>query len=228
MGIIENYNRIQDSVRQKALDCGRNPDEITIIAVSKTFPVEDINEAIRNKIRIFGENKIQEAKIKSFEIIGNYSFHLIGHLQSNKAKDAVSIFDMIHSIDKLSTAEKVDREAAEKGKIQQILIQVNTSGEESKSGCSPEEAVELCTKISRLQNINVNGLMTIGPNTDTTDIVKQSFSLLRSLRDEMRCRTGISLNELSMGMSGDYEIAIEEGATMLRIGSAIFGKRTYT
>ena len=153
MTILENYTAVRNSVIQKAISCGRNPDDITIIAVSKTFPVSDINEAISSGIRIFGENKVQEAKGKVPDLTGHYSLHLIGHLQSNKAKDAVRIFDLIHSIDSFSTAEKVDREATAAGKVQKILIQVNTSGEESKSGCAPEETVELCTKISRLQNI---------------------------------------------------------------------------
>ena len=227
MGICENYNAIRADVDRSARACGRDPESVTVIAVSKTFPASDINEAIRGGIRVFGESRLQETKEKLPLLEGEFSLHLIGHLQSNKAKDAVRIFDLIHSIDKESTAEKVSIEAAAIGKVQKILIQVNTSGEASKSGCAPSEAAELCEKISRLQNIRVEGLMTIGPNVDTVESVKQSFSLLRTLRDRMRDRTGLALTELSMGMSGDYAIAVEEGATLLRIGSAIFGNRTY-
>ena len=227
MGICENYNAIREDVDRAALACGRTPESVKVIAVSKTFPASDINEAIACGIREFGESKIQEVKDKMPLLSGDFSLHLIGHLQSNKAKEAVKFFDLIHSIDKESTARKVDLEAAAAGKIQRILLQVNTSGEESKSGCAPEDAVELCRKISQLQNIRVEGLMTIGRAADTVDSVKQSFSLLRNLRGMMRDSTGLALDELSMGMSGDYKTAIEEGATMLRIGSAIFGYRTY-
>ena len=227
MGICENYSAIREDVDRAARACGRDPESVTVIAVSKTFPASDINEAIRGGIRIFGESKIQESKEKIPHLEGDFSLHMIGHLQSNKAKDAVRIFDLIHSIDKESTAEKVAREAAAIGKIQRVLLQVNTSGEDSKSGCSPAEAIAICKKISQLQNIRIEGLMTIGPNDDTIDSAKQSFSLLRGLRDRMRESTGLELRELSMGMSGDYACAVEEGATLLRIGSAIFGNRTY-
>ena len=227
MGICENYSAIREDVDRAARACGRDPESVTVIAVSKTFPASDINEAIRGGIRIFGESKIQESKEKIPLLEGDFSLHMIGHLQSNKAKDAVRIFDLIHSIDKESTAEKVAREAAAIGKIQRVLLQVNTSGEDSKSGCSPAEAIAICKKISQLQNIRIEGLMTIGPNDDTIDSAKQSFSLLRGLRDRMRESTGLELRELSMGMSGDYACAVEEGATLLRIGSAIFGNRTY-
>lgn len=227
MGILENYTTIRADVDRIARACGRDPETVTVIAVSKTFPSSDINEAIGHGIHVFGESRIQEVKEKIPELKGEFSLHLIGHLQSNKAKEAVRYFDLIHSIDKLSTAEKVAREAEAAGKTQRILLQVNTSGEEQKSGCSPEEAADLCEKISRLQNIRLEGLMTVGPLADTGDSVKQSFSLLRTLRDGMRDRTGLRLDTLSMGMSGDYGTAIEEGATMLRIGSAIFGNRTY-
>lgn len=228
MGICENYNAIREDVDRAARECGRAPESVTVIAVSKTFPASDINEAIRGGIRVFGESRIQEIKEKLPLLEGEFSLHLIGHLQSNKAKDAVKIFDLIHSIDKESTAEKVDREAAAIEKIQRVLLQVNTSGEASKSGCEPAEAVEICKKISRLQNIRIEGLMTIGPNDDNIDSAKQSFTLLRELRDRMRESTGLELRELSMGMSGDYACAVEQGATLLRIGSAIFGNRTYT
>ncbi|MGL4369980.1 MAG: YggS family pyridoxal phosphate-dependent enzyme, partial [Spirochaetota bacterium] len=154
--------------------------------------------------------------------------HLIGHLQSNKARDAVRLFDLIHSIDKYETAEKVSQEALAAGKIQKILVQVNTSGEESKNGCTPDDTIEICKKISRLKNIQLMGLMTVGPLTDNEDSIRKAFSLLRTLRDKASAETGLPLNELSMGMSGDFRIAIEEGATMIRIGSAIFGNRTYT
>ena len=227
MTIFDNYTAIKQIVNETALTCGRNPGEIRIIAVSKTFPVADINEAIAHGITLFGENRIQEAKEKKPLITGNHSLHLIGHLQSNKAKEAIRLFDCIHSIDKFETAEKVNHEAFAADKVQEILVQVNTSGEASKSGCSPRDALMICKKISQLKNIRLSGLMTIGPLTDNKDSVKLAFSLLRQLRDSISQETGLPLKELSMGMSGDFEAAIIEGATLLRIGSAIFGNRTY-
>jgi pyridoxal phosphate enzyme (YggS family) len=152
---------------------------------------------------------------------------MIGHLQSNKAKDAVKLFSLIHSIDSLSTAEKINREAAKIGKIQDILIQINSSGEESKSGISSARAVDLAWNISKMKNLNLKGIMTIGPLTDNESDIRKSFILTRQTLDSINSELGLSLNELSMGMSDDYLIAIEEGATLLRIGSAIFGRRFY-
>ncbi|MGB4268264.1 MAG: YggS family pyridoxal phosphate-dependent enzyme [Spirochaetota bacterium] len=225
MSIIENYKRILQEIEKVAHQCGRNPNDIVLIAVTKTFPPEIIQEALNNGISLFGENRVQEAKAKIPQLKGNFSFHLIGHLQSNKAKDAVKLFDCIHSIDKLSTAIEVDKEAKKINKIQNILIEVNTSGEESKFGVSPDKAVDLCKNIIELQNINCIGLMTVGPLTEDRNEIRKSFRLLKTLKDEINQSLRISLKELSMGMSGDYDIAIEEGATMLRIGTAIFGQR---
>ncbi|MEJ5362653.1 MAG: YggS family pyridoxal phosphate-dependent enzyme [Spirochaetota bacterium] len=225
MSIIENYNRILQEIEKVAHQCGRNPNDIVLIAVTKTFPPEIIQEALNNGISLFGENRVQEAKAKIPQLKGNFSFHLIGHLQSNKAKDAVKLFDCIHSIDKLSTAIEVDKEAKKINKIQNILIEVNTSGEESKFGVLPDNAMDLCKNIINLQNINCIGLMTVGPLTEDRNEIRKSFRLLKTLKDEINQSLGISLKELSMGMSGDYDIAIEEGATMLRIGTAIFGQR---
>jgi pyridoxal phosphate enzyme (YggS family) len=225
MNYYNNYIQIKDSVNEAASKISRDPDSIKIVSVSKTFSSEVIQEAIDSGIFLFGENKIQEAKLKIPLLKGNFEFHMIGHLQSNKAKDAVKLFSMIHSIDTLSTAEKVNREAAKLDKIQDILIQINSSGEESKSGISPSEAIDLAGNISEMNNLNLKGIMTIGPLADNESDIRKSFILTRQTLASINRELGLSLNELSMGMSDDYLIAIEEGATLLRIGSAIFGRR---
>ncbi|MCX8124142.1 MAG: YggS family pyridoxal phosphate-dependent enzyme [Spirochaetes bacterium] len=225
MSIIDNYNRIIAEIKRIAQKAGRNPDDIVLIAVSKTFPAEIIQQAIDNGITLFGENRVQEAKAKIPQLKGTFTFHLVGHLQSNKAKDAVKLFDCIHSIDKLSTAIEVDKEAKKINKIQNILIEVNTSGEQSKFGIEPAKTLELCKGILELHNVNCLGLMTVGPLTDNRNKIREAFKTLRLLKEEINNTLGITLKELSMGMSGDFDIAIEEGATMLRIGTAIFGQR---
>ncbi|MBN2038555.1 MAG: YggS family pyridoxal phosphate-dependent enzyme [Spirochaetes bacterium] len=226
--IIDNFNKIIENVRQISVSEGRDQDKIKIIAVSKTFPYTDVQEAIESGIYIFGENKVQEAKKKAAQLKGEFSLHLIGHLQSNKAKDAVKIFDLIHSIDKISSAEKTDAEAEKIGKIQNILVQVNTSGEETKSGITPEETLDFIEKILSLKNLKLLGLMTIGPFISDENKIRSSFKLLKEIFSDTNKKFGIEMTELSMGMSDDYHLAIKEGATMLRIGSAIFGKRDYS
>lgn len=227
MDYYNNYNIIKDSVSEAATKTSRNPDSIKIVSVSKTFSYGIIQQAIDSGLFLFGENKIQEAKSKIPLLKGDFEFHMIGHLQSNKAKDAVNLFSMIHSIDSLSTADKVNREASKLGKIQDILIQINSSGEESKSGISPSEAIDLAGNISEMNNLNLKGIMTIGPLTDNESDIRKSFIITRQTLDSINRELGLSLNELSMGMSDDFLIAVEEGATLLRIGSAIFGRRYY-
>ncbi|MBN2435345.1 MAG: YggS family pyridoxal phosphate-dependent enzyme [Spirochaetes bacterium] len=227
MYIIENYNRIRSHIDTIAVSCGRDPNTITLLPVSKTFPAKTVQDSIDAGLKLFGENKIQEASSKMELLQGDFSFHLIGHLQSNKAKHAVKLFDLIHSVDKLSTAKKIAREAIKIGKTQKILVQVNTSGEESKFGCTPGEALEIFTGLKGAEGLDVQGLMTIGPLTDDLEKIRASFIMLRKLRDSLQDTLSMRLPHLSMGMSGDYKIAIEEGATILRIGSAIFGTRSY-
>ena len=221
----ENYSRITGFVRETALGAGRDPEGIRVVAVSKTVSASVVQEAIDGGIRLFGENRIQEAKAKIPELKGDFAFHLVGHLQSNKARDAVRLFDVIHSIDKIGTAEKVDEEARRAGKVQKVLAQVNTSGEESKAGVTPDGALDLCRAVQGLRNIELLGLMTIGPLTDDESAVRASFAMLRELLEKINGGLGTHMKELSMGMSSDYRIAVEEGATMVRIGTAIFGSR---
>ncbi len=227
MRVIENYRRILETVAETAVRHGRSPGEIRIVAVSKTFPAGTVQHAIDDGIFLFGENKVQEAKSKIPVLKGSFDFHLVGHLQSNKAKDAVVLFSLIHSIDKFSTAVKVDQEAAKTGKIQKILVQVNTSEEASKSGIDAENSIELCRQIISLRNLELLGLMTIGPLGGDDRAVRSSFISLRNLLAKVNTFLGLELKELSMGMSSDYIIAVEEGATLLRIGTSIFGGRGY-
>lgn len=225
MGIIENYERVKREVEEAALSCGRDPSRIRIVAVSKSFDVGVVQKAIDGGMRLFGENRVQEAKQKIPALKGDFVFHMVGHLQSNKARDAVRLFDLIHSIDKLSTAKAVADEAARAGKRQKVLIQVNTSGEDTKSGVAPEQAIDLARGVSEMPALELLGVMTIGPLTDDEAEIRKSFIMARTIMEDINQNLGLSLTELSMGMSGDFRIAVEEGATLLRIGTAIFGER---
>jgi len=199
--------------------------KITLIAVSKRKPVEDIIKALSVGQFIFGENRIQEAIDKIPQITNDKAeWHYIGHLQTNKTKKAVEIFDVIHSIDKLETALEVSKRCEKIEKVMPIFIQVNTTGEEQKSGVEPEELTQLLEDIKELPNIKIIGLMTMGPLSRDLDETRKSFQLLRQIRDDLK-KDFPFIESLSMGMSGDYEIAIEEGATHIRVGTSIFGKR---
>lgn len=225
MSIRDNYIRLQNEIAELAVSRKRNPGDVRIIAVSKTFSAAAVQEAIDAGIRVFGENRIQEAGQKIPLLAGDFTFHLVGHLQSNKAREAVELFDLIHSIDKFSTAERVSAEAQRFGKRQKILIQVNTSGENSKSGVSPDQAQDLAGRIGALADLELLGLMTMAPFTEDEEPVRKSFRTARETLEKINGVLNLGLSELSMGMSSDYRIAVEEGATMVRIGTALFGQR---
>ena len=227
MTIIDNYRKIRDEIDKKAIETGRKPDDIRIISVSKTFSFHDVQEAIDSGIMLFGENKVQEAKEKISQLQGDFNFHMLGHLQTNKAKEAVKLFEMIHSIEKMETALKVDNEAFKINKIQRVLIQLKTSDEDTKSGIEPDEALKLAEYISHLKNLELEGVMSIGPLTDDIKLTRKSFRETAVTLVNINRSLSLSLKEISMGMSGDYLTAVEEGATILRIGTAIFGKRSY-
>lgn len=219
---------VRERIRSAALRCGRNPDSVRLVAVSKTVPVETIREALEGGATVFGENYIQEAmeKISALSVYP-LSWHFIGRLQRNKAKYAVGLFDLIHSVDSLRLAEEIDRQARKAGRIQKILLQVNIGRDPAKSGIPAEEALPLVQKIAGFQNLSVLGLMTMPPFFDDPQQVRPYFAALAELRDRIRsCKIpGVCMEELSMGMTGDFEAAVECGATMVRIGTAIFGKR---
>ena len=228
MNIRDNYKFIEDRVAEAALRSGRKPESVRIIAVSKTFPYEVVQNAVDAGVFLFGENKVQEAKSKIPNLSGNFVFHMIGHLQSNKARDAVALFDLIHSIDSSSTAERVNIEAQKIGKTQKILIQVNTLGETTKNGAESDEAIRLAEKCLAMENIELLGFMNIGPLSDDMTLIRKSFIKTREILERTNNLLKASIKELSMGMSTDFETAIEEGATMVRVGSMIFGERSYT
>jgi pyridoxal phosphate enzyme (YggS family) len=222
--IAQNLEEVRHRITAAAQKAGRDPAQVRLVAVSKTMPVELIREAVAAGQRLFGENYLQEARAK-IEALGQAaSWHFIGHLQSNKAKAAVALFELIHGVDRLKLARALDAAAAALGKMQDILIQVNLAGEASKSGGSPEAAPELLRQISLLPNLRVLGLMTMPPFL-APEALRPYFRELRELRDRIQDLTGRPLPELSMGMSGDYEVAVEEGATLVRVGTAIFGSR---
>ena len=198
---------------------GRNPDEINIIAVTKAVAPERVEETYNAGLTVFGESKVQEARAKIPLVSSRAHWHMIGHLQTNKARDAVALFELIHSVDSVKLAVELNKWAKRDGKTQAILLEVNASGEGSKFGLKPEDVDAALSEVNKLSRLEVQGLMTIAPLRDDLEEVRPCFRRLRELRD----RAG--LRELSMGMTHDFEIAIEEGATLLRIGTAIFGER---
>jgi pyridoxal phosphate enzyme (YggS family) len=224
----ERYRSVRERIRRAALGCGRPVDSVRLVAVSKTVPAERVAAAIEAGIDVFGENYIQEARAK-IEALADRSvtWHFIGHLQSNKAKYAVRLFDLIHSVDSLKLAAELDKEAAKRGRMLKILIQVNVSGEASKSGVAPQDTLPLIREVSALRHVQTRGLMTMPPFFDDPEGARPYFRELRLLAEKIRPQAppGVEMAELSMGMTGDFEAAIEEGATLVRIGTAIFGER---
>ena len=226
--IAENLAIIRQKIEETCKRSGRNPDEVKLIAVSKYFGVDAIVEAKNCGLTDFGENRAQELTLK-FEILSDaVVWHMIGTLQKNKAKYAVNAAELIHSVDSVELVEEINKRAEKIGKVQKILLEVKTSEEETKSGLETEnEILSLVKRCGELKNINLKGLMTMAPLTEDVNIIRKSFRDLRNLKDRINNK-GYNLTELSMGMTSDFEIAIEEGATMIRIGSAVFGDRDYS
>lgn len=230
MSVAENLAEIRSRIDELARSAGRNPEEVKLIAVSKTKPVSLIKEAVAAGALDLGENKPQEIVSKYPEFEGdNVRWHMIGHLQKNKVRHIIDKAELIHSVDSLALAEEINKRAEAIGKIQKILIQVNVTGEDSKSGVSPDDAAELCREISKLNNVRIMGLMTISVSGYTYEENKSVFDSLAALAagiDDMKI-DNVSMKELSMGMSHDFDAAIAAGATMVRVGTAIFGARDY-
>jgi len=227
--VFENIKEVCRIISRGAMKADRSPDEVRLVVVTKTVGVKAIQEAVDSGMRLFGENRVQEAKRKilSDEIQAmseKLEWHLIGYLQKNKARDAVQLFELIHSVDSVELAEELNKQAEKIGKVQRILVQVKLSAEDTKSGVIEKGLPELLKKIVQLKHLRLEGLMTIPPYLENVKDVVPYFRRLRELRDEAE-KDGFTLPELSMGMSHDYEAAIEEGATMVRIGTAIFGER---
>ena len=227
MRIADNLHRVNDGIRAAARSAGRDVDEIRLVAISKTVGPERVREAYAAGQRLFGENRAQELLSKT-AALGDLAidWHFVGHLQKNKVRHVVALAALIHSVDSLDLARRIDERAAP-GPPQPVLVQVNVSGEESKSGVAPERLTELLDGLVPLANLSVEGLMTIGPLTTDAAAIRTAFRSLRRALEQQRARgrPGAPLRELSMGMSGDFETAIEEGATLVRIGTAIFGER---
>ena len=228
--ISDNLKRVREKIAKAASKVGRNSQDIQLVAVSKTVDIMRIKQAIEAGATILGENYIQEARKKIEEIGQDVRWDFIGHLQSNKVKYAVDLFEMIHSVDRLSLAQEINKAAEKKKKKVRILVQVNISGEEAKSGIDPGGVISLVREIASLPNLSQEGLMTMPPYFDAPEEARPYFTSLRELRDKILKESigGISLKELSMGMSGDFEVAIEEGSTLVRVGTAIFGERNLT
>ena len=222
--IKENYLKVMERIDRAARKAGRDPKEIKLVAVSKTVETTRIKEAIEAGASILGENYVQEAQKKIEEIGRSVAWHFIGHLQSNKAKYAIRLFDRVHSLDSIPLAEELNRKAKQAERIMKVLIEVNISGEASKFGADEERTLTLVRRIFSLSHLSLEGLMTMPPYFDSPEMSRPYFIRLRTLKEKME-KEGFPLTDLSMGMSNDFEIAIEEGATYVRVGTAIFGPR---
>lgn len=225
MSLAGNLEVVQRRIAQACGRVGRNPAEVQLVAVSKGHPPEAVVEAAELGLTLFGENKVQEGKAKISRCPGRLHWHMIGHLQSNKARDAVHFFEMIQSVDSLALAEEINKWADRAAKTMPILLEVNVAGESSKFGYPPDRLLAEFERINALPKIEIHGLMTIAPWTPEPEKVRPVFRRLRELKSECEGILGAPLQHLSMGMSGDLEVAVEEGATMVRIGSALFGAR---
>ncbi len=231
MSIAENIAEVRRRIATAAHRAGRKPGEITLMGVSKTFPVESIREAYAAGLRVFGENRVQEfaGKVEALRDLPDAEWHLIGHLQTNKAARAVELFNAIDSVDSVRMAEKLNTSAESAGKTLQVLIEINVGGESAKSGLAPisGELEQILQDAPRWSNLDIRGLMTVPPYTEDPEGARPYFHLLRQIRQTIAARAlpRVDMSALSMGMSHDFEVAIEEGATCVRVGTAIFGER---
>lgn len=225
--VAENLSAVKERIAKAAARVGRDPDGITLVAVTKTMPVDCIREAIEAGHRVFGENRVQEAQAKVQALGPSVQWHLIGHLQRNKVRYVCDLFTLIESVDSLPLAQDIDRRAALHGMVMPMLIQVNVGDEATKSGVPPTEALALVREAAMLRHVAIKGLMSIPPPVENPEDSRPYFVQLRTLAEEIdRVKMpGVAMVELSMGMSHDFEVAIEEGATMVRVGTAIFGPR---
>ncbi len=228
--IADNIRTIRNRMAAAAARAGRDPAGIRLMAVSKTVEPERIRQAIDAGIGLLGENYVQEAREKIPAVGQAVQWHMIGHLQTNKVKYVVTLFDWIHSVDRLELAQELSRRAGQHGRVLNVLIEINVSGEASKNGARPADVLELARQVAALPNLSIRGLMTMPPYSDDPENSRPYFVALRRLRDELAAAAlpGVAMAELSMGMTDDFEVAIEEGATIIRVGRAIFGERRST
>ncbi|MBE5955613.1 MAG: YggS family pyridoxal phosphate-dependent enzyme [Lachnospiraceae bacterium] len=228
--IQENYLSVKDRVRQACVRAGRDEKEVLLIAVSKTRTYDEIHEAAKAGAKVFGENKPQELRDKADALNKDYEWHMIGHLQTNKIKYIIERASLIHSIDSYKLAEAVDKEAEKRQMTASILVQVNIAKEDSKFGLDVEETEILIRQIAQLKHVKIKGLMTVPPFVENPEDNRVHFRNMRQLFIDIKHKNidNVDMNELSMGMTGDFEVAIEEGATMVRVGTGIFGERDYS
>jgi len=225
MELAERLNAIRQRMADACARAGRPPDSVLLLAVTKGMPPELVSAAVEAGQIFFGENKVQEAKAKIPQCPGRARWHMIGHLQSNKCRDAVQLFEMIESVDSLALAQELNKWAEKIGRTMPVLLEVNVAGEATKFGFKPDAVLEQIESINALPKLEIHGLMTIAPWTPEPEKVRPAFRRLRELKLECEQKLGAPLPHLSMGMSGDFEVAIEEGATIVRIGTALFGPR---
>jgi PLP dependent protein len=226
MDIAENLKRVRERVAHAAAKSGRPVDDIELVAITKTHPADKVREAIDAGQTLFGESRVQEARAKIPELPSNLRWHFVGHLQKNKIRHALPLFEMIHSVDSLGLAQEVNRIAEEEGMHPRILLEVNVAGEGSKFGFAPDKLREQMEEVLALPRLSILGLMTIPPLAEEVKVSRKYFVQLRELRDRLQTEFRVDLAHLSMGMTQDYPIAVEEGATLVRVGTAIFGERT--
>jgi pyridoxal phosphate enzyme (YggS family) len=225
MSFSENLQIVRQTVSEACAVSGRSPDSVALMAVSKNQPAHLINEAACLGLELFGENRVQEAKLKIGQCPGRLKWHMIGHLQSNKCRDAVHFFQMIQSVDTFSLAAEINASCDKAAKSMAILLEVNVAGESTKFGFKPEDLLSQLESLNNLRRIEIHGLMTIAPWVEDPEKVRPLFARMRELKTLCEEKLGAPLPHLSMGMSGDYGVAIEEGATIVRIGRSLFGER---
>ncbi len=225
MFLHDNLITVQSKLSAAAQRSGRKAEEVELVAVTKTFPVEDIREAMDAGLRLFGENRVQELLSKQPSLPSSVRWHLIGHLQSNKVRKILPAVEMIHSVDSLDLAQDINRIAADLGQYPKIYLEVNVAAEASKHGFAPDKLEAGLETLLGLERLEIQGLMCIPPAGEEPEDSRKYFAFLREFRDKLEKAAGAPIPGLSMGMSGDYEIAVEEGATIVRVGSALFGKR---
>src|SRR5947209_1711446 len=228
MDIAENVACVREQIAQAAAKARRAVDEIELVAITKTHPAEKVREAIEAGQTLFGESRVQEARAKIPELRSNLRWHFVGHLQKNKIRHALPLFELIHSVDSLALAQNINRIAEEDGLHPRILLEVNVAGEGSKFGFTPEKLREDLENLLALPRLSILGLMTIPPIAEEAEASRKYFVQLRELRDRLQTEFHVDLAQLSMGMTQDFAIAVEEGATLVRVGTAIFGKRSKT
>lgn len=220
--ISENVAGIRARIETAAVRAGRSADSVRLVAVSKTHPPEIVREAVAEGLTVFGESRIQEAKAKIPELPGKLEWHFIGHLQTNKAREVVELFQMVQSVDSIRLARELDQCAERASRTLPVLLECNVSGESTKFGFKPDEVMAALGELNAMRRLEIRGLMTMAPFFEEPQEARPVFRALRELRDRLQQQHGIPLPELSMGMTNDFEVAIEEGATMVRIGTAIF------